>query len=339
MKSRTKTIAVLFSDIVKSAEITEDHLVDILGSFQMERIADARHYQSHVYSKSWGDGLYVCMEDASELCDYALRLKDSHRSTNWIKLGFKRDVQVRIGLHLTRAQVVQDSSEVVDVRGSGISAAARVEPIVEPNMIYSTEQMQSILSTDPHTKAMLKSVGVKELAKGFGKKQLFEVIWEYEANQSGSDINSQEIFSFPKVLTEKDIDDLISSAYDETLKHIRKQLEALTNSDKRITSTLKEITSESMWCKIYLDGSVKAECSIWINRDHMSHSIHYSNSITTTGGSWNDSISVDLQGDQVRFKPMSLSNFGSDTEVDIRTPTDVGEYFLNRLTNQLNRGF
>jgi len=337
MDSENRIIAVLFSDIAKYSEIIDDNLLKILDNYLNDIISQAQISKNHIFANTWGDGLFICNFDASELAEFALRLRDSFRSTNWVKKGFKSNLNIRIGLHVTKAKIIMENSKVKSVVGQGITSTARIEPIVPNDSVYCSKSFEQIVSIDTGIRIDFNEIGKLELAKGFGEMQLFELKWAHEKNTTNIDLENthNSTIVLKKEYSDKERDDFILNAFQHVKNYFQKTLKSTSEQHNEIEFTFQELTSQRFWCKLYVNGKQMTECSIWFGNDMYGRGISYSNSSNSSNNSINDSLTIDEVENNLVLRPTMGYIFSSDKPDYFVNPDEVAEFLWRRFTERL----
>lgn len=337
MQSMKRIISVFFSDIVNYSKIKKDELYKLVDEFITIIEEDSKSSSNHIFSRTWGDGLFICNGDAAELGEFALKVRDRFRSTNWTKRGFDDNLRVRIGLHLTQAQVITEDGIVRSVVGYGITSTARIEPVVSPDSVYCSDSFEKLASQDQGIRITFKPVGAKELAKEFGKMELFEMRWSHEENDSDKSKHTvvKDVRHIPREITDKDKDDFVVSAYDGIRLSFDESLKVLTQNRPDIQYSLRDVTQQRFWVKIYTNGNQRAGCSIWFGNERMERSILYSNSTASTSSSWNDSLVLEVRDNEIILKPLNNFSFSGEVPDYFTKINEVADYLWNRLIEQI----
>jgi hypothetical protein len=178
IQKNTQKTALLFSDIKGFSNIKDTGLREKIVDFNKSLLDNLVTPENSFYHNTWGDAFFICSSDSYFLAEIALKIRDEVKNTNWKRLGFPSDLAIRIGLHLESIVVRTDKKGKVDVMGSGIDLTARIEPIVDANEIFCTEEFRNnLLSNNYDSKIDAISIGNKQLAKNYAERPLFRLDW------------------------------------------------------------------------------------------------------------------------------------------------------------------
>src|SRR5262249_55182824 len=130
--------SMLFGDVRGFSKLTDAQLgpfVDVvLGAF-----ASVLGRHPLLYSNTWGDGLFVVLEDALSAADCALELQRAMAGIDLAAVGLPPHLALRLGGHL--GPVYPGFDPVLGRRsffGSHVARTARIEPITPPGAVYVT---------------------------------------------------------------------------------------------------------------------------------------------------------------------------------------------------------
>jgi two-component system chemotaxis response regulator CheY len=176
-KPHTQLCALMFADVAGSSRIVNDALKSQLHMVLHGRIATIRARCQVIFAQHTGDGFFICGADVSEMADAALGVRDHFLTLDWKAMGFDQPVSIRVGLDLDKVAITEKAGNVVDVAGSGIDRAARIEPIATPGEVWCSSHFYHQLERENHGDMIGKRLGVKKLAKEFGRVELFSLGW------------------------------------------------------------------------------------------------------------------------------------------------------------------
>jgi hypothetical protein len=127
-------------------------------------------------ANTWGDALYVVIDETRDAADLALRLVDAMGRIDWSGYGLPPASNLRIGLHA--GPIYRDHDPVIgrdNYFGANVTLAARVEPVTPPGMVYATETFAALLAIDGAERYLLEYVGRLALAKGYGRSRIYRL--------------------------------------------------------------------------------------------------------------------------------------------------------------------
>lgn len=130
---------------------------------------------------SWGDGIVAVFDHAEDAAECGLKLRDLMATQNWSRLGLPNSLAIRVGLHAAPIYTGYDPIRKADgLVGSQINLAARIEPVVTPGHVFATSTFVALLSRQPDSRISSDPLGKRELAKGWGVEDLFNMRWSRE---------------------------------------------------------------------------------------------------------------------------------------------------------------
>jgi class 3 adenylate cyclase len=181
--------AMLFADILGFGRLTDAHIPAFLDLIERLRAGLEDRFRPELVN-SWGDALFVVMDEASPLAAFALALRDLVQCFGASDHGFPGDLAVRISLHAGPVYRMQDPfTRRTNFWGSDINRAARLEPVTVPGQVYATQPFVALLTSEQSVAAsearqtgrsyvapfVCEYVGLLPLAKNFGAEPVYHV--------------------------------------------------------------------------------------------------------------------------------------------------------------------
>ena len=178
---RRQVKTLLFADVVGYSQIQEDRMPAFMFSF-LERVAQNLP-PTDGFVNTWGDAIFVLMDDATRLAEYALALQEVVCDTDWAEYGLPREMSIRIGLHAGPVfEGIDPITGTLNYYGSHVNRAARIEPVTVPGNIYASEQFAALLTAEQQAAAhdarrsgqewqpafACEYIGTLDLARDFG---------------------------------------------------------------------------------------------------------------------------------------------------------------------------
>ena len=169
------TASLIFADIKGFTALERDsQLVDYYETL-FPSVCNKIKSFSPVYINSWGDAIFCVFEDPIAAADSALAIRDFFRSYNWTDTQLPK-LQVRVSVHSGRAYRGKDPiTEEPGYIGTQINLAARIEPIVKPGEVWTTDKFVSLLETANPVHFSTDNLGVKPLAKKWGGQEIYRL--------------------------------------------------------------------------------------------------------------------------------------------------------------------
>ncbi|HZT86458.1 MAG TPA: adenylate/guanylate cyclase domain-containing protein [Stellaceae bacterium] len=162
-----KIIAVLFADVVRFSELSEEeteHFIEwflrVIGKF----VEETAHQP--VVSNTWGDGFYFVFEEIESAGLFALDLCDLVRHTDWRQFGLPQHLSIRVALHAGPAYEFMDPiTGRLTYIGSNVNRAARIEPRTPANEVYASQTFIAIAAAYAAANLQWDYVGQVKLPK------------------------------------------------------------------------------------------------------------------------------------------------------------------------------
>jgi hypothetical protein len=175
-ESRRVVRALLFADVKGFSQLGDEQLPAfadrVLGAF-----ADVlRAYEASVgYRNTWGDGLYVVLEDVEAAAACALELQRAMIEVELEAHGLPTSLALRLGGHVGPVLPVHDPILGVDAfMGFHVSRTARIEPVTPPGDVYVTEPFAAALEL-AGSAYTCDYVGHMPAAKDYGRLRMYRL--------------------------------------------------------------------------------------------------------------------------------------------------------------------
>jgi class 3 adenylate cyclase len=129
-----------------------------------------------VFANTWGDGLFVVFDDASDGAAFALGLSEDMQAADWVALGLPATSQIRICLHA--GPVFRAFDPVIgrdNYFGATVTRAARIEPITPPGQVYTSSAFAAVAAATGVDDLGFSYIGRIPLAKHYGSLALYHV--------------------------------------------------------------------------------------------------------------------------------------------------------------------
>lgn len=171
----SEQLSILVADVEDYSSLDEFELRRFFDEV-LEDIADALDRHGSRESNSWGDGVIAYFNDPRSAAECGLEIRDLFRNTSWSAIGMS-DVRVRIALHTATVFVGHNPiREAEGIVGTDVTLTARVEPIVTPNHIFTTEKFRQNLKPQiSEGNIAFDELYETELAKGWGEEVLYNL--------------------------------------------------------------------------------------------------------------------------------------------------------------------
>jgi class 3 adenylate cyclase len=167
--------ALLFGD-VKGFRKTPDHLIPVFQKRIMGAIASTlQRYGQHVlYRNSWGDAIYVVIDDPIVAAECCLAIQEAVGRTKGRGYGLSPDLALRLAAHFGPVYGGHDPIRGEPTFfGAHTTLAAMIEPVTPPGHVYVTEAMAAALTMVAAPRLHVEYVGNVPMAKGFGLTRMY----------------------------------------------------------------------------------------------------------------------------------------------------------------------
>lgn len=161
--------SVLFGDFKGFSRLRDEHIKLFLATV-MQPVAEVLdRYAEHVIVRNtWGDGLFLVMDDAVNGARCALDLQERLHSVDLAAAGLPADMGLRLGGHTAPLVPVYDPVlRAPMVMGRGLTRAARIEPRTPTGEVYVTTAFAALLRLEPNCGVAPEYVGHLTTAKNF----------------------------------------------------------------------------------------------------------------------------------------------------------------------------
>jgi class 3 adenylate cyclase len=174
---RRELRALMFGDTVGFSRLPERLLRTYNKEFLGAIAGATRSYGASVLSaNSWGDAIYMVVEDAVHAARCAIEIQRCLAAVDYRALGFPEALQLRLSTHY--GPVFPGIDEITGVPtyfGKEVTFAARMEPVTPPSEVYATEEMACQLALRREATVAADYVGRVALAKKFGTAPMYRL--------------------------------------------------------------------------------------------------------------------------------------------------------------------
>lgn len=169
--------AMLFADVVGYSKITEEEIPIFVKQFMCRLAKCVQDSGVHVESSNtWGDAIYFVFRSVEQAGLTALLIADYVRSTDWVALGLRNQLNLRTGLHVGPVYHFRDPfTQAATHTGAHVSRAARIEPITPAGEVYASEAFAAVAAAENVKSFECDYVGITPMAKGYGDFATYHV--------------------------------------------------------------------------------------------------------------------------------------------------------------------
>ena len=168
----------VFADVTGFSRMPEEYtpaFVDVFLS-AVRRVMDGLR-ESPIDANTRGDGLYFVFDSPCGAAEFASSLLAAVRTIDWLSLGLPAATTVRIGLHTGPAYRTHDPvMNKATFYGSHVNRTARLEAIVQPGQMFTTESFAATLAALNETPFRCDYIGYMPLPKRFGAAALYRLV-------------------------------------------------------------------------------------------------------------------------------------------------------------------
>ena len=175
-RGRRVVRALLFADVQGFSKLKDEQL-PLFAELVLGAFADVftRHAASISFRNTWGDGLYVVLEDVVAAAACALELQETMEALDLEAHGLPAHLALRLGAHVGPVFPLHDPVLGVDsFLGSHVSRTARIEPVTPTGAVYVTEPFAAALEL-ARADFGCDYVGHMPAAKDFGRLRMYRL--------------------------------------------------------------------------------------------------------------------------------------------------------------------
>ena len=169
--------SLLFADISGFSRMPEQYAPRFAEMFlgTCKRILDSLGHPP-VHVNTHGDGIFLVFDLPTHAAEFALLLQQQIGRVDWPALGLAPETGVRIALHTGPLFRIYDPVTVrYTFYGTHVNRTARLEPVVQPQSIFVTEEFAASLIAEEQVRFTCDYIGTMPLAKRFGDARLYRL--------------------------------------------------------------------------------------------------------------------------------------------------------------------
>jgi tetratricopeptide repeat protein/adenylate/guanylate cyclase family protein len=167
--------AMLFGDLKGFSKLGEKQLPifvdEVLGTIArtLDRYGTAVNLRN-----TWGDGLYLVIDDAETAADCAIAMQRAISELPLATLGLPPTLGLRLGGHFGPVFPVYDPVlKQMAYMGRHVSRTARIEPVTPEGMVYVTDAFAAALAATRQRRFACDYMGLVPAAKNYGAMRMF----------------------------------------------------------------------------------------------------------------------------------------------------------------------
>jgi|GEM_PF-1023233 len=137
--------------------------------------------------------------------------------------------------------------------------------------------------------------------------------------------------------TDKEKDAFLKEAFDRIFAYFERAKTVLERKHPEIEAALEQISSRKFVCRLYMEGTKKNSCKIWISENYNHGQICYSEGSAAESGSdnsYNESMSVREADDGLFLFAIIFMSYGATEGLDKERliPAQAAEYLWKRFS-------
>ncbi len=174
VESSRETKAILVADMVGFSSVKLDAHIEVFKKHVIEPIANRLMGHDDVEQiNTWGDAIFALFKNPVSCCRFALELRDVFQRDLAYE-GLPKQLGVRVAVHQGLVHLFEDPvRKMAGALGREIVVAARIEPVVAPGQVWTTEQVEMACRSEKVGDLAFDSIGEVELPKGYGRRRIF----------------------------------------------------------------------------------------------------------------------------------------------------------------------
>jgi class 3 adenylate cyclase len=205
--------SMMFCDIAGYSRLAEEYVPVYLEFLQMLRDGLVSSGLNPKFINTWGDAIFVVMDKATPMAEYALTLQETADAASESLRGrLPHRLNLRISLHTGPVfESIDPICNRTNFYGSHINRAARLEPVTVIGHVYATQQFVAVLTAE---QSALRSemgddfedlyvseyVGQLSLAKDFGRQVVYHLRRKVQLKHLDAPLGEDDI---ARLLTEE----------------------------------------------------------------------------------------------------------------------------------------
>jgi hypothetical protein len=170
-----KVRAILFGDFEHFSGLNDGQMLGFFEHVMGSVAATLDQFEPHIVLRNtWGDGLYIVLDDVATAAKCALKIQSDLGRLNLVSLGLPATLALRVGLHAGAVFEINDPVlKSIGFTGTHISRTARIEPITPAGEVYVTEAFAALLALEGQPSFVCEYVGLMKLPKDYGRLRTY----------------------------------------------------------------------------------------------------------------------------------------------------------------------
>ncbi len=167
--------SIVYADFAGFSTLTDAQLIVFQDNVMGGLAAAIEPFKAQLLSgRTWGDSLYLVLDDIGAAADCALALQDRIGDMDFGAMGLPTLRGMRVAAHAT--PVFDGWDPIAGSRlfyGAGVTQTARIEPRTPEGEIYTTHPFAALAMLARDRDYDCQYVGTMPTAKGYGSLPLF----------------------------------------------------------------------------------------------------------------------------------------------------------------------
>lgn len=192
---------VIFTDLEKYSALKDADLKIYYDKIIPIIYQKLKFYKDNaVIWNTWGDAIVAAYEKGENAINMALAYRDLFNELDFNEFGIRK-LNPRIAGHFGEFEILFDQvSGKLNIHGTNVNLAARIEPVTLPNEIFVTKDFRDMACTgfDLVDNTRFDDMGIVKLVKNSGNQHLYRLCRKTEApiepvGKTGSPLNQKII--------------------------------------------------------------------------------------------------------------------------------------------------
>ncbi len=162
-----KLRAIMFGDFKGFSKLKDRQMLAFFEQIMRCVAQVLGRFDGHIVTRNtWGDGLFIVLDDLRVAARCALELQSDLARLDFTSLGLPPTLGLRLGLDAGAVFEIEDPVlKSIGFTGSHINRTARIEPNTPPGEVYVTETFAALLALDPSADFTCDYVGLMNVPK------------------------------------------------------------------------------------------------------------------------------------------------------------------------------
>ena len=177
---------IVFTDLKGYSKLSENEADLFFNQINPALSVKIKQYLDRAEAfNTWGDSVVAAFADGKDAVDLMLDYRDFFSDFDFGNLGMTC-LMPRLGGHYGELHTFPDQLlDRINMYGSNINTAARIEPVTRAGEIFVTRQFKEAIKQMPQKLDYIcfDELGIVELAKSFGERELFRLRYNSENPQ------------------------------------------------------------------------------------------------------------------------------------------------------------